>query len=72
MTLDDREALIVEVEAIVDRTSLAAVVNALTDLAYLKRDHIMESWGDRALAASWAKLARDLERVAGTAKKEGI
>ena len=68
----DQEELVAELEVMVDRRGLATVLDALSFLADLKRDHIMESWQDRTLAASWSRLARQIEKAAVSAQKERL
>lgn len=68
----EQEELVAQLEALVDGSSLAAVLDALSFLCDLKRDHIMESWQDRNLAASWSRLARQIERAAVSAQKERL
>lgn len=44
-----------ELEAIVDRIGFTAVLDALSDIAYLKSSHCREAWQDESMARGWAK-----------------
>jgi hypothetical protein len=44
-------------EAILDRYSMAIVIDALSEIAYDKSVHIAENWQDVHLAKAWAKIA---------------
>ena len=67
-----RDKFQIDLEEIVDRRGLSLVLEALSFLADLKRDHVMEAWQDRKLASSWSRLARELERAATSARKEQL
>ena len=49
-----------EIECMVDAHGLAALVEALADVADRKADHIREAWGDKATAGVWQRCARRL------------
>jgi hypothetical protein len=52
-----------EIEALVDRHGLRAV---LLDLAFIcdgKADHIRSGWGDKATAKAWAHASRICDRA---------
>jgi hypothetical protein len=50
-------------EALVDRYSLANVIEALVAICSAKEDHVREAWQDQDLARGWAADARTLDRV---------
>jgi hypothetical protein len=52
----------VQLESLVDRTSLKEVVGVLSDIARDKAMHIRDNWQDEPLARSWDKDAGKLER----------
>lgn len=47
-------------EALIDRTSLATVVDLLAELASTKAYHIRETWQDDPLADVWDNAAKEL------------
>lgn len=67
LTMAERDAL----EALLDRTSVSAVLAALADLCGEKAQHIAENWQDRPLYESWREV-EDLihEVVFEVAKQE--
>jgi hypothetical protein len=48
----ERETL----EAMIDASSVGAVLGALADICWLKAQHIAESWQDRPLYESWCEV----------------
>ena len=59
-------------EPVVERHGLTLMLEALTDLAFLKRDLLMESGGDRGVAASWSEAGLELERLAARTRRVGL
>lgn len=51
------------IEALIDRYSLANVVEALVAICGEKADHIESNWQDADLARDWTTDARLLDRV---------
>jgi hypothetical protein len=51
--LTTKQALSVELERMVDNTSLASVLDALATIAAEKADHIDSNWQDAGLARVW-------------------
>jgi hypothetical protein len=51
-------------EGYIDSHTLSAVVEALAGICIDKANHIRTSYGDRTLAASWCKKARQLRKLA--------
>lgn len=52
-TLSGEAAL--ALEGMVDRTSVAAVLEALGNICHEKADHLREAWQDRGAAKTWDK-----------------
>lgn len=52
-----------DLERIVDRYSVAQVVQALCDICHEKADHLATNWQDHAAAARWQDKARKLDRI---------
>lgn len=59
ITRHDADAL----EAMIDRTSLLAVVTTLMEICYGKAQHLEENWQDRRAAKSWEQDGNALDRV---------
>lgn len=53
-------------ENMIDRTSIAAVLSALSGVCELKAEHIDTNWQDKHLASRWRRWARTMERTART------
>lgn len=52
-------------EAMVDSTSLATVVELLAEICHEKADHVYVTWQDCELAAQWTRDAKKLLRAMG-------
>lgn len=52
-----------ELELMVDRYSVAEVLEALASICREKADHIRTNWQDNATAKEWDKRANALEKV---------
>ena len=59
MTIDDYDAL----EDLVDRYTLAEVLEALGVICELKADHVLTNWQDAGLAKSWEVMAKRIDKV---------
>lgn len=46
-----------ELEALIDRRGIEAVLQQISDLCGLKADHIASNWQDCTLAKRWATVA---------------
>ncbi len=51
-------------EAMIDATSVSAVLEALAEVCSLKATHIAEAWGDYETATNWECAATSIDRVA--------
>jgi hypothetical protein len=59
-TLDEHERNLLE--TMIDQTSVASVVSALSAICAEKAEHISGAWQDRNLSDAWARVARQLEQ----------
>lgn len=50
-------------EKMVDRNTLAAVLDTLAEIAGLKAQHIAENWQDATLARAWERAASRIAKV---------
>jgi hypothetical protein len=62
MTPEDKYQL----EAIMDRTSLKAVLVAIAEICAEKAAHIRENWQDRVTAQPWATASAIVDKTADT------
>jgi hypothetical protein len=69
MTMTELENAI---EALVDASSLEAVVNALANVAAAKAEHIASNWQDATTAKVWDRAARELDKAVGKIEGLGI
>jgi uncharacterized protein with HEPN domain len=53
-------------EAIIDASSLQAVVMALSEICGEKSEHVLTNWQDKALAREWAEACGQLGVLAVT------
>lgn len=51
-----------DLEQVLDRRGLAAILDALTHIAYAKGQHVRENWQDERTAKDWDATARKLDR----------
>ena len=51
-------------EALIDRTSLTAVVEALGDICHEKAEHVLTTWQDRPRSQSWRAAGFKLAKAA--------
>lgn len=68
VTTQEREAL----EALIDKTSLHQVLNAIAGICEDKAEHMRTNWQDQPAANEWARHAHALERRAGCAQVDGL
>ena len=64
--------LMTDLEEMVDKRGLQAVIEELAIVCQSKAEHIRYAWQDGKTAQSWEKLARGLDRQAVRAELEGI
>ena len=57
--------LAAELEALIDRSSLSDVLEALEGICDEKAEHVSTNWQDRDLSNAWGKAARAVGRVNG-------
>ena len=50
-----------EIEALIDRHGLSAILNAMAETCHEKSAHVAENWQDKQLAREWTKCARVAE-----------
>lgn len=53
-----------DLEELIDKHSLKAVLDTLADISYEKADHIRTDWQDEVAAKSWEKDAKKIEHIA--------
>ena len=70
--MDPVEELANSLEPIVDKEGIARVLEALAYLCEAKKEHILSSWGDQALARSWGRVAGKVTQAARTAAPERL
>ncbi len=58
-------AQLIDLETLLDSTSLQALLTALRDICDAKADHIQENWQDTGLANAWNKAAVQVGNCAG-------
>jgi len=54
---------VAELERILDRIGLRAILRALSEIATEKELHIAENWQNYALAKLWARAANRLDKL---------
>lgn len=62
----------VELERLIDSTSLTAVLNALTEICHGKAEHVSSAWQDRNLSARWQTAARLVDILAAKAARDDL
>jgi hypothetical protein len=70
--MDALEELVAQLEPMVDRHTIADVLESLAVLAALKAEHVSTNWGDRTLARSWERVARKIEQAVTTAREHAL
>jgi hypothetical protein len=61
-----------DLERLIDLTDLAAVIDALADVAGAKAEHIATNWQDTSSAKVWDHAARDLAWLAAQCERWSI
>ena len=61
-----------ELEALIDSSSVAALLEAIADIMREKSEHISHSWQDQSLAIAWDKSANDVQKVAAKFRTTGV
>jgi len=59
MTRQEKELL----ESLIDRYNMAEVLNALSEIAYEKADHVRTNWNDEPLARAWEASALAIDKA---------
>jgi hypothetical protein len=52
-----------QLESLIDRSSLATVLEALSQVCGEKADHLRSNWQDRTTAKSWDKAGHAIDRI---------
>ena len=60
-----------QLETLVDRYSLANVLEALVAVCGDKADHVRANWQDAGLAKDWATDARTIDRIIAKIRNAG-
>jgi hypothetical protein len=63
MTREEYAVLKIDLEKMVDRSTVYQVVQALSEICAEKGQHIVENWQDRVTAAPWFRVSNILERT---------
>lgn len=63
MSRELTEAYKNDLEAMIDSTSLSAVLQALSEIARDKAEHINHAWQDTSLASVWEHAAKKIEKA---------
>ncbi len=50
-------------ETLIDHSSLATVLEALSQVCWEKADHLRSNWQDRATAKCWDKPGHAIDRI---------
>lgn len=61
-----------ELERMIDRNSLAEVLDALRGVYYDKAEHMETVYQDRLLACAWRQMAGRIETVTTAAEHKGF
>lgn len=70
-TAQEYDALILKIEADVDKHGIAECLEALADLCLDKAAHVTDNWQDDARADRWGIIAHELHRLSERVKREG-
>lgn len=62
LTSTDHADLVDAIEAIMDGSSVLAVLSALQDVAYGKAAHLRENWQDIEAARNWERVGNHLSQ----------
>ncbi len=63
------KAVIAQLEKIIDKQGFQRVVEAMAEIAYLKSDHVRETWQDMALSHAWEAIGKRIDGLAAFSKK---
>ena len=61
-----------DLEALIDRTSISAVMEALVATAFGKAQHVEETWQDNLTARVWRKVGKRCDELCSMAKDFGL
>jgi hypothetical protein len=61
-----------ELERMIDRSSLAQVLEDIAEISYLKAAHIEENWQDMPLARKWERAGKAVDGAARKVRKIGL
>jgi hypothetical protein len=61
-----------ELEALIDKTSLAGVVFALVQIANEKGEHVATNWGDAVTAKYWFRAANRIDKIVDAVNNLGV
>jgi len=64
--------LMTDLEEMVDKRGLQAVLEELAIVCQAKAEHIEYAWQDFGTASNWEKLARGLDKIAVRAQQSAI
>lgn len=70
--MNRHNALADDLEAIVDRTSLSAVLESLAYVCSEKAEHLLTNWQDETSADAWERCITPLDDLASSASKMGL
>jgi hypothetical protein len=62
----------ITLEKDIDKNGIKPMLSNLSDVCFLKAQHIRETWADKQLAKSWDKLGAELSLMIGKAYRMGI
>lgn len=51
------------IEALIDKNTLAEVIEALETICYLKSQHLIENWQDAQTSKVWARAGKKLGKL---------
>lgn len=54
---------LLELEQLIDQTSLANVLGAIADICGEKCEHLLANWMDEAAASAWRQAAENIETL---------
>ena len=52
-----------QLEPLIDRASLATVLEALSQVCWEKADHLQSNWQDPVAAKTWRKASNAIDRI---------
>ena len=69
---EEGNANMVQLEAMIDATSVRVVLDAITSICHGKAQHIRDNWQDRATAAPWNQAGNVVDACASKLTKIGV